>query len=226
MGLLILLAVGGAGFALGRGTSPDESAGTTNRAGGSEQVAEPADNAKDASENGTILLDPMPVIAEFHRVLGKTITVRHVVLYPEDISMTVQDPERPRHLDDYLFINGAMQPARPVSVSRGEDFTDELFSLEGVPFEDIPEMVVKAKRMIDLENPETSYVSITRGALDGPIELAVYVDDPVRGGGGYVLFGADGSVLRDADGNVPVQGNATPPRPDPPFTIPTRTLPT
>jgi hypothetical protein len=75
------------------------------------------------------------------------------------------------------------------------DYTEELFSLGEVDLTMVPALAQQAIDGFALTEGEVSHVIVDRFFfLEGELAIRVYVSDPERGGGGYLVARSDGTV--------------------------------
>ena len=154
-----------------------------------EQPGAPAD---------LIQTDPIPALAGFRQAIGAPFLARSLVLYDEYAILEYQDPEAPTHIDRRTWWADRMDGPSPVSLSQGftPDVEAELFDLGDVRFPRVPAMADEALAAFEsLENPVVSHVIVDKVFSDDDIVVRVYVNDPERGGGGYVEFTPNGRQL-------------------------------
>jgi molecular chaperone DnaK len=148
-----------------------------------------------------LLADASPALDAFATIYDTPPRVRELVLYPDDATVEVQVPTEPTYVDEYRWDGGLTGP-EPVQLIGSE--TEEL---EGKLF-DLPELdpaVIAAATQHMLANCpgdglELTHVIIERDfmAVDqGRVLMLVYASNPARGGGGYISYTLDGTMVRN-----------------------------
>lgn len=103
--------------------------------------------------------------------IGGEVKILHLNLGEAYAEIQAQDPKKPENVDEYTYRNGALEKVVPVKLSGPGKLEDNLFKLNDVALEKIPELVRDAlERSKDLENPKSSLVRIEL-SNDGKIEI-------------------------------------------------------
>jgi hypothetical protein len=147
--------------------------------------------------------EPETFIDSLREALGTPLNVRRIAMYNTYGFAEVQDREQPNHLDEYDFRDGELDPiSTPVAAGRPETWEHEVFPLESVQASVIRDLAAAALEEFDeLEHPTISYIVIERsydpesGRDDGPVQITVYVSDPIRGGSGTIIADNRGEFL-------------------------------
>jgi hypothetical protein len=188
---MLVLFVAMLAFVVGRCSAPDGTDATAAYDSSTTSTTWPPD------EPHHLMLDePEAFLTSLRDRLDPPITVQRVVFYPTSAFADVQDPDEPRHLDEYSFRDGALAPeATPVAAGRLEEWEDQLFTLEVVRAEVIRSVARRAvAEFAELENGELTHMVVSR-SYEGPIEILVYVNDPIRGGSGFMRTDVQGEIL-------------------------------
>ena len=110
-------------------------------------------NAQDASE----------------RIRQKTgadsVKVSHIEIRQDRLTIAIQDPNKPKNLDEYTYSNGAVTGPKPVEtlVVGEQEFTADkkrLFDLGDINFGVIPEVCRKAAERAQIEDGKVELISI------------------------------------------------------------------
>ena len=102
--------------------------------------------------------------AVFTEKVGGDIKPLYIYFLSDYAELQAQDPKKPENVDQYSYRNDVFERQIPVKLSGPGKLKDNLFNLNDVALEKIPELVKDAlERSKDLENPK---VSIVRIALD------------------------------------------------------------
>lgn len=169
----------------------------------SAQTTVPATEAPDtappttvAAYGNLILDDASPALDGFAAAIGDDYQATELVLYPTYAILRYQDPAAPENIDSRTWRDGNVDEADPVGLT-ADGYAETLFAPGDVSFDAIPGLAQEAIDGFALANSEVSHVIIDRffGMDDGSIAIRVYVSDPDRGGGGYLLARADGTVV-------------------------------
>ena len=118
--------------------------------------------------------------------------VREVLVYPEFLDAEAQDPALPDHLDEYTYRDGEVGPPEAVLLSGPQAEVDAaLFPTTAVDWDDLPKIVKRVEKAArtakptPIEDARVNYVIANRSsdtAVDGRVELAVYIGGPRRNG--------------------------------------------
>jgi hypothetical protein len=197
MAVCLLAMIGVTSFLVARCTAPDE---ISEAEPGFPEVPVTAEPERPAH---LALDEPEAFVEALRDRLGTPLNVRRVVLYDTYAFAEVQDPAEPRHLDEYDFRDGVLDPvSTPVAAGRPETWDFEVFPLESVRPAAISSLAAAALEEFDeLEHPQISYLVVERsydpesGRDDGPVQFTVYVNDPIRGGSGTIVADSRGEFL-------------------------------
>ncbi len=143
-----------------------------------------------------LLADPSPALDAFAGIAGLELEVERIVVYPTYAVATVRDPQAPTNIDRYLWYEGReMTGPDP---DRFTDADDVFFRLAAVPGGAFAGMVQStADEFADLPGVQVGYLIVDTGfGGDGALGISVYASNPDRGGGGYVRFTPDGTIVR------------------------------
>jgi hypothetical protein len=197
MAVCLVAMIGVTSFLVARCTAPDDLT--------EPESSFPEVPATDLPEQPSHLaLDaPEDFLGSLRDLLGTPLNVRRIVIYDTYAFAEVQDREQPNHLDEYDYRDGVLDPiSTPVAAGRPETWEHEVFPLEAVRAETIRELSAAALEEFDeLEHPQISYLAIERiydpesGVDDGPVQITVYVNDPIRGGSGTIVADGRGEFI-------------------------------
>ena len=105
-----------------------------------------------------------------------SVKVSHIEIRQDRLTIAIQDPNKPKNLDEYTYSNGAVTGPKPVEtlVVGTQEFTADkkrLFDLGDIDFAAIPELCRKAAERAQIEDGKVELISIhwnsaqlTRGA--------------------------------------------------------------
>ncbi len=166
-----------------------------------EPTGEPSEASTPSPEmppvGNLILESALPAFRSLEEAVGQPYRTRSFAIYPTYAFLEFRDPENAAHIDELTWRDGRVEGPEPVALSGSEDIESELFTLGDVNLDAIPALARRALDEFALEDGEVTHVIVDRffGA-DGRVTMRVYVSDPERGGGGYLLAGADGTYMR------------------------------
>lgn len=164
-----------------------------------EPSSEPSDAPRpETPPAGNLILDSaQPAARALEEAVGQPHKARAFSIYPTYAFLEYRDPENPAHIDELTWRDGRVEGPEPVMLTGSEDLDAEVFTLADVNLDAIPALARRAIDEFALEHGEVTHVIVDRffGA-DGRVTMRVYVSDPVRGGGGYLLAAADGTYMR------------------------------
>lgn len=149
---------------------------------------------------GTTAADAAPKIKE---KLGDHVKIVQMLIYPDSISMQVQDPDNPENVDLYRYDANGLSRVRPVGLGSilgpgGKDLKLEnfLFDLNEIDLTATPQLAQKALERISVEGSRVSLMEISRGGWgslltkDKDVKWDVSVSGTRKGG--YVRFDTKG----------------------------------
>jgi hypothetical protein len=133
--------------------------------------------------------------------LGPSIQAVDVVVYPDYAILTARDPATPHHVDRWHYQrDGDLLDPDPVALADEDERTLDLeaFPLDSVAWDRLPALVDEALARTDVEDPTSTYVSVSRNR---PTTEAVRVRVYVSGerSSGWILADARGTVLEVYD---------------------------
>ena len=116
-----------------------------------------------------------------------------VDLFPDHAIAFAQDPANPGQLTGAEWSNGQLSPGTVTTDPR--DFTAELFTKADVNWDAVAGLVPTAPTLLGITDGKVSHIIVQRTPFDpaNPLSFAVYVEG--ASANGYVLAGADGTVL-------------------------------
>jgi hypothetical protein len=144
---------------------------------------------------GNLILDgPQGAFADLQSELGGA-PLAELLLYDTYLIAEYQNPREPENIDRVIWRAGAVEPPEPVGFSEDDSM---LFTADEVDLDAVPGLAGEALESIDVEGGVVSHVIVDRffGLDDGGVAIRVYVSNPERGGGGYLLARGDGTVVR------------------------------
>jgi len=148
-----------------------------------------------------LLADASPALGGFATIYETTPRVRRMVLYPDYAIVEVQVPAEPTYVDEYTWDHGEVTGPEPLQLldMETEELESKLFDLSEVD----PGVIAAASQQMLANCPgdgiELTHVIIERGFVsdDQRVLMLVYASNPVRGGGGYISFTLDGTMVRN-----------------------------
>lgn len=98
---------------------------------------------------------------------GKKINVfQDIYFYREFISLSIQNPDNPKNVDNYKWRNGKWSDPQPVQISGNGDMSDNLFSISEVKFQEASTVyanyITKAKTVEGAKLDDPSFVVMFR----------------------------------------------------------------
>jgi actin-like ATPase involved in cell morphogenesis len=157
----------------------------------------------DASESGpessvNLLEDPTPALDALAGVYEGPPQVRELVLNPTLATMDTQVPDGSGHVDQYLWhADGSIDGPEPVNEAIAQN-QGEPFTIAEIDPAVLPITTQNMLQNCPGDGLELTHVVIERApSLDSqnrPLML-VYAENPDRGGGGYIAYTLDGSVV-------------------------------
>jgi hypothetical protein len=137
------------------------------------------------------------LVSKFAERLGtRSVRATELVLYPQYAFLEAQNPSQPKHVDRYMYRNGAIGDPEPVNVQsmRGK-LEDNLVALDQVRLDKIPELVTNTLTQLAYENAKVSHIIIERNLpFSKHVVIRVYASGPRESG--RIDYTGDGKVLR------------------------------
>jgi hypothetical protein len=154
----------------------------------SEQTAEPA------AAVDLIHGDAQPAFDALVDEVGDAQVVE-LVIYDTYLITEYQSAAEPENIDRVIWRDGEIEPPEPVGFTADDTM---VFAPDEVDLAAIPDLADEALDEFAIDGGVVSHVIVDRffGLEDGGVAIRVYVSHPERGGGGYLLARADGSVVR------------------------------
>ncbi len=117
-----------------------------------------------------------------------------VVVYPDHIVVQAQDP---KHLDQvlqYEYRTGDVAPPQRVALEGTGTLDDNLFSLDDIKLDVIPDLAKRAAEKVDDKNGKVSSVLLKRNLpYEMDVQYRVFVKSPIKDG--YVDADKNGKLL-------------------------------
>lgn len=166
---------------------PSEAAGT--RPARSAAIPEPGYRPS--------LLVPRSLVDALERVrslAGANLQVLELRIYPDRLLVQARDPRRADRVLEYQYHNGLVSRPVEVRLIGPGRLEDNLFSLEEVRLEAVPELARRATELVDGLGGQVSYLLVRRNLpTSWDVQFRVYVKSPLKDG--YVDADAEGRVL-------------------------------
>ncbi len=111
----------------------------------------------------------------FHAKIGAgAIKVTSLNLAPEYANIEAQDPQHPENFDDYDYRDGAVGKPRPEKNVDLERVRQDLFDLDAVPFDRVPEAIAAALAAAKIDDGRAKSIYVRR--RDEQLRLSVTID--------------------------------------------------
>jgi hypothetical protein len=109
-----------------------------------------------------------------------------------------QDPAKPANVDQYTYQDGEISEPVPVKLSGDGSLEENVFDPSTIAWDQLQSMMDQAKAAIPVEDSKgITHVIIKKNLpFDASTVVDVYVDGGARSDGGYVMFGADGTLKK------------------------------
>ena len=132
--------------------------------------------------------------AAFKEKIGGELKILEMNLAENYSQIQAQDPNKPENVDQYTYRDGAMEKVVPVKISGSGKLEDNLFKLDDMPLEKIPDLVREAmERSKDLEEPKPSLVRLDLNHQGKP-EIHVSITSTRKNA--LMVCDAKGNVIR------------------------------
>lgn len=127
---------------------------------------------------------------------GSPVRVTSLSFYDDRTYITAQDPREPRNFDTYSYWEGDVtKSAVTIHGDAEQRLLAELFELDSVPFDQLPELARRAFKELPIDGARVSRVDVSRGDTD--LEIVMTIDGERRDG--RVRFDARGTLLSAAE---------------------------
>jgi actin-like ATPase involved in cell morphogenesis len=151
---------------------------------------------------GSLLADPTPALDGFASIYESP-RVRAITLHPDLATAEVQVQGQPTYLDRYTWREGNVEGPEPLQLldMEVEELEGKLFSLSEIDPAVIAPTTQNMLQNCPGEGLELTHVIIERDLVfdeQGRVLMLVYASNPVRGGGGYIAYTLDGTLVRNA----------------------------
>ena len=132
--------------------------------------------------------------AAFAEKIGGEVKILEMNLAENYSEIQAQDPRKPENVDQYTYRDGAMEKVVPVKISGSGKLEDNLFNINDVATEKIPDLVREAmERSKDLEDPKPSLVRLELDHKGKP-EINVSISSTRKNA--LMVCDAKGNVIR------------------------------
>jgi hypothetical protein len=128
--------------------------------------------------------EPLTVaLAALKAKAGPAISALRLEVHPAEIVLQARDPRQPKQVVQYRYRNGKVDPPLPIELRGGAGLEDNLFPLDSVSLNKIPELARLAVQRVDAHDGQVSYVLVRRDLPDSDeVEFRVYVNSPRKSG--------------------------------------------
>jgi hypothetical protein len=191
--------------------SPDDGTTLTGASPGSTQTVDSANDggpttvAADTTTSPgpvNLLADASPALNGFGTIYETTPRVRRLVVHPDFATVEVQVPTEPIYVDEYTWDDGEVSGPEQLQLldTETEELESSLFDLSEI---DAAVMAAATQQMLANcpgDGLELTHVIIERDLVfddQQRVLMLVYASNPVRGGGGYISFTLDGTMVRN-----------------------------
>jgi hypothetical protein len=120
-------------------------------------------------------------LAAYHAILGAgPIHVTELMIDPQEVAATVQDPKREDNFDQYVYRDGEMRKPSPEKIGKKDRqrIADRLFDLEAAPLDKIPEVMAAALDAAKVDGGHVNSIQLSRGLEGGDVTIVVRVESP------------------------------------------------
>jgi hypothetical protein len=147
-------------------------------------------NSKDALWRTERLAE---MIDAYRQALPGKLRVLNFEISYDRAELQVQDPAKPKHVDEYDYLHEQVSRPAPVKLYGSGSLEDSLYDWDEVAWDRIPAVVSKAVKMVKLEHGKVSGVTVKRD-LPSTKDVRIFVH----------LYGPrqTGGLTADAQGNV------------------------
>lgn len=125
-----------------------------------------------------------------------TLRVSEVIVYDTYVYFDAQDPQKPENFDEYLWRGGGIEDISPINVAgqSQEDLEAELFPIQAVAWNRVPELVTAALTETNLEGGQVGAVFVSRNSYnDNSVLIRIGVSGARRNGN--LEATSDGTII-------------------------------
>lgn len=124
---------------------------------------------------------------------GSSVQALSLLVYPDHAVLQSQDPQSPKTVDQFVFRAGSVAGPVPVKLLGKGKLEDNLFPLQAVTLDNVPELVKAAQAKVDIPEGKVIRVLLRRNLPESmDIQFRVFVTSQRR----------DAVVNADKDGNI------------------------
>ncbi len=135
------------------------------------------------------------VIGAIVEELGE-LRVSQVIVYESYVYFDAQDPQKPENFDQYLWRYGGIEDMSPINVAgqTQEDLEAELFPIQAVAWNKVPELVETALTETNLEGGQVGAVFVSRNSFnDNSVLIRIGISGARRNGN--LEATSDGTII-------------------------------
>lgn len=155
--------------------------------------------ASSATSTGPSLLTAGPLqkgVVALHEKLGKPIKTLELLVFPDHLMLQVEDPEKPGRVLQYEYRSGKVSTGIPVELQGSGKLDDNLYNLDDINLDAVPELAREAVQKVDPKNGRVSYILLKRSLpFDADVQYRVFVKSPLRDG--YVDADKSGKLIEE-----------------------------
>lgn len=135
-------------------------------------------------------------LVALHKKLGKPIKALELLVYPDHLVLQVQNPEQPTQVLQYEYRDGKISKGIPVELQGSGKLSDNLFTLDDIHLDAVPQLARQAVQKVDPKNGRVSYIILKRNLpFEMDVQYRVFVKSPLRDG--YVDADKNGKLIED-----------------------------
>ncbi len=155
--------------------------------------------ASSAEKSSPSLLTAGPLqrgLVALHKKLGKPIKALELLVFPDHLMLQVEDPDKPDQVLQYEYRDGKVSDGIPVELQGSGKLSDNLFTLDDIKLDAVPELARQAVQKVDPKNGRVSYMILKRNLpFDMDVQYRVFMKSPLRDG--YVDADKSGKLVED-----------------------------
>lgn len=135
-------------------------------------------------------------LAALHKKLGKPIRALELLVFPDHLMLQVENPKHPEQVLQYEYRDGKVSEGIPVELQGTGKLVDNLYTLDDIQLDAVPELARQAVQKVDPKNGRVSYMILKRNLpFDMDVQYRVFVKSPLKDG--YVDADKSGKLIED-----------------------------
>ncbi len=122
-------------------------------------------------------------VTELQEAVGKPPQALELTIRREHLVLQAQNPDTPAEVLQYVYQDGKVSDPVAVELRGDGDLEDNLFPLDDVKLDRVPDLCEQARQKVDPDAGRVSHVLVRRNLPESmDVQLRVYVTSPAKDG--------------------------------------------